>query len=91
VGEDQAELGEIPAVVGVLVEHLLLALLEELDGLLALSHQVVDEHVEVLVGMEQVHLVLVLRVDQSQSLIRIRQDVQYERWTVLKIHFGLLA
>jgi len=91
VGEDQAELGEIPAIVGVLVEHLLLALLEELDGLLALSHQVVDEHVEVLVGMEQVHLVLVLRVDQSQSLIRIRQDVQYERWTVLKIHFGLLA
>jgi len=91
VGEDQAELGEIPAVVGVLIEHLLLALLEELDGLLALSHQVVDEHVEVLVGMEQVHLVLVLRVDQSQSLIRIRQDVQYERWTVLKIHLGLLA
>jgi len=60
VGEDQAELGEIAAVVGVLVEHLLLALLEQLDGLLALSHQVVDEHVEVLVGMEQVHLVLVL-------------------------------
>lgn len=58
--EDQAELGEIAAVVGVLVEHLLLALLEQLDGLLALSHQVVDEHVEVLVGMEQVHLVLVL-------------------------------
>lgn len=51
VGEDQAQLGQVAAVVAVLVKHLLLALLEQLDGLLALPDQVVDEYAKVLVAV----------------------------------------
>lgn len=89
--EDKAELGEVPPIVRVLVEHLLLALLEQFDGLLAFPHQIIDEDVEVLVGMEQVHLVLVLGIDQPQPLIRIRQNVQDEGGTVLEVHLRLLT
>ena len=47
--EDQAELGQVAAVVRVLIKQLLLPLLEQLDGLLALPLQVLDEDLEVLV------------------------------------------
>lgn len=91
VREDETELGQVAAVVAVLVKHLLLALLEQLDGLLALADEVVDEHAEVLVPVQQVHLVLVLAVDQAQPLVRVRQDVQDEGRAVLQVHLGLLA
>lgn len=63
VGEDETKLGEVATVVRVLVEHLHLAFLEQLYGLLALSHQIIDEDVEVFVGVQDMHLILVLRVD----------------------------
>lgn len=71
MAEDEAEFGQVPAVMRRLVEHLFLAFLEQLDGLLALAHQVVDEDAEVLVGVEDVHAVLVLAVDEAQSLVRV--------------------
>ena len=49
VTEDQAELGQVAPVVGVLVEQALLPLLEELNGLLALLLQVLDENFEVFI------------------------------------------
>lgn len=70
--EDEAELGEVTTIVGRLVEHLLLALLEQLDRLLALSHEVVDEDAKVLVAVQDLHPVLVLAVDEPQPLIRVR-------------------
>jgi len=79
VTEHEAEFGEITAVVRRLVKHLLLAFLEQLDRLLALTHQVVDEHAEVLVAVQHLHTVLVLGVDEPQPLIRVRQDVEDER------------
>lgn len=91
VGEDETELGEVATVVRVLVEHLHLSLLEQLYGLLALSHQIIDEDVEVLVGVEDVHLVLVLGVDQVQSLVGVGQDVEDEGRAVLEVHLALLT
>lgn len=91
VRKHQTQLGEVPPVVRVLVKHLLLALLEQLDGLFALPHQVVDEDVKVLVAVQEVHLVLVLGVDQVQPLVRVGQDVQYEGRGVFEVHLGLLA
>ena len=42
----------------VLIEQLLLPLLEQLDGLLALLLQVLNEDLEVLIRVQQVQLVL---------------------------------
>lgn len=75
----------------VLVKHFFLALLEELDGLLALPHQVDDEYVEVLVAVQLCHVVLVLGIDQPQSLVGVGQDVQDERGRVLQVHLLVLA
>jgi hypothetical protein len=52
VAEYEAQFGQVSAVVRILVEHFVLALFEELDGLLALAHQVADKHVEVLIAMQ---------------------------------------
>ncbi len=49
MAEDQTELGQVPPIVGVLVEQALLPLLEQLDGLFALFLQVLDENFEVFV------------------------------------------
>ncbi len=46
VTEDEAELGEVAAVRRAVVEHLLLAVLKQLDGLLALLLQVLEEDLE---------------------------------------------
>lgn len=86
VAEDEAQFREIATIVGRLVEHLLLSLFEQFDRLLALSHQVVDEHTEMLVAVQLLHPVLVLAVDQSEPLIRVRQNVQDERRGVLQVH-----
>lgn len=91
VAEHEAELGEVTAVVRRLVEHLLLALLEQLDRLLALTHQVVDEDAEVLVAVQHLHAILVLAVDEPQPLVRVRQDVEDERRRVLQVHPLVLA
>lgn len=91
VAEHEAEFGEVTAVVRRLVEHLLLALLEQLDRLLALTHQVVDEDAEVLVAVQHLHTILVLAVDEPQPLIRVRQDVEDERRRVLEVHALVLA
>ena len=56
--EDQAELGQVAAVVRVLVKQLLLPLLEQLDGLLALPLQVLYEDLEVFITVQHVQLVL---------------------------------
>ena len=56
--KDEAEFCQVPPVVAVLVKQLLLPLLEQLDGLLALPLQVLDEDLEVLVRVQQVQLVL---------------------------------
>ena len=56
--KDEAELGEVPPVVAVLVKQLLLPLLEQLDRLLALLLQVLNEDLEVFVRVQQVQLVL---------------------------------
>jgi len=58
VTEDQAELGEVAPVVGVLVEETLLPLLEELDGLLTLLLQVLNENLEILVAVQDVEFIL---------------------------------
>lgn len=91
VAEDEAELGEVATIVGRLVEHLLLALLEQLDRLLALTHEIVDEDAKVLVAVQDLHPVLVLAVDEPQPLIRVRQDVEDERRRVLEVHALMLA
>lgn len=91
VTEDEAELGEVAPVVAVLVEHLLLAFLEQFDGLLALAHQVGDEDGEVLVGVERLQVVLVLRVDDAEALVRVGEDVQDEGRRVLEVHALVLA
>lgn len=87
----QTKLREIPSIVRVLIEHLHLALFEQLDGLLALSYQIVDEDVEVLVRVQDVHLVLILQIDEMQSLIGVGQDVENEGRTILEVHFALLT
>lgn len=51
VREDETQLGQIPPIMRILVEHLLLALLEQFDRLLALPHQIIDEHIKVFVGV----------------------------------------
>ena len=56
--KDEAEFGEVPPVVAVLVKQLLLPLLEQLDRLLALLLQVLNEDLEVFVRVQQVQLVL---------------------------------
>ena len=60
--KDEAEFCQVPPVVAVLVKQLLLPLLEQLDGLLALPLQVLDEDFEVLVRVQQVQLVLQMRL-----------------------------
>ena len=67
-----------------LVKQLLLPLLEQLDGLLALPLQVLDEDLEVLDGVEGGQLVLVLVVDHPQVLVRFGEDVQDEWRGVLE-------
>lgn len=52
MAEDKTELGQISAVVRVLVEHLILALLEQFHSLLALPDEVANEHVEVLITVQ---------------------------------------
>jgi hypothetical protein len=47
------------------------AFFEELYRLLALSHEIVDENVEVLVGVEDVHLILIFGVDEMESLVGV--------------------
>ena len=56
--KDEAEFCEVSSVMAVLIEQLLLSLLEQLDGLLALLLQVLNEDLEVLVRVQQVQLVL---------------------------------
>ena len=58
--KDEAEFCQVPPVVAVLVKQLLLPLLEQLDGLLTLTLEVLDENFEILVGVEQVELVLLV-------------------------------
>ena len=64
--------------------YLFLAVLEELDCLLALLLEVLDEDLEVLDGVEGGQLVLVLAVDHPQVLVRVGQDVQNEWGRILK-------
>lgn len=52
MAEDKTELGQISAVVRVLVEHLILALLEQFHSLLALPDKVANEHIEVLITVQ---------------------------------------
>lgn len=52
MAEDKTELCQISAEVRVLVEHFVLALLEEFHSLLALPDQVANEHIEVLVTVQ---------------------------------------
>ena len=56
--KDEAEFCEVSSVMAVLIEQLLLSLLEQLDGLLALLLQVLNEDLEVLIRVQQVQLVL---------------------------------
>lgn len=70
--EDQAELGEIPPVMRVLVEHFLFAFFEEFDGLFALSHEVNNKYVEVLDVVQNDQVVFVFRVDVPEPLVCIR-------------------
>lgn len=84
--EYETKFCEVSSVMGSFIEHLFLALLEQLDRLLTLAHQVVDEDAKVLVAVQNVHPVLVLAVDQSQSLISVWQNVQDERRRVFQVH-----
>lgn len=56
--KDEAEFCEVSSVMAVLIEQLLLSLLEQLDGLLALLLQVLNEDLEVLIRVQEVQLVL---------------------------------
>jgi len=64
VAEDETELGEIATIVRRLVEHLLLALLEQFNRLLALTRQVVNKHAKMLVSVQHLHPILVLAGDE---------------------------
>lgn len=75
----------------VLVEHLLFALFEELDGLFALPHQIDDENVEMFNVVQGLHVVLVLGVDEPQALVGIGQDVEDKGRRVLEVHLLVLA
>ena len=70
---------------GILFEHTVLAVSEELDRLLALADQIVDEDFEVFVVVEDVDAILVLGHDQTQMLVSVGQDVQHVRWRVFQI------
>lgn len=89
--EHQTEFGQISPIVRVLIVHFLLALFEQLDGLLAFAYDIQYEHVEVLVGVQLGQVVLVLRVYKPEPLIGVGQYVQYERRRVFQVHFGVLA
>ncbi len=91
MAEDEAELGEVSPVVGILVEHLLLAFLEELDGLLALAHQVLDEDLKVLFIVEGHHVILILGGNEAQVLVGIGQNVEDEWRGILQVHLRVLA
>ena len=56
--KDEAEFCEVSSVMAVLIEQLLLPLLEQLDGLLALLLQILNEDLEVLIRVQEVQLVL---------------------------------
>jgi len=91
VAEDEAEFGKITAIVRRLIEHLLLTLLEQFDRLFALTHQIVDEHAEVFIAVQHLHTVLILAIDEPQSLIRVGQNIEDKWWRVLKVHTLVLA
>lgn len=75
----------------VLVVHLLLALLEQFDGLFAFAYHVQYEYVEVLVVVQLRQVVLILCVYKPKPLIGVRQYVKYERRRVLQVHLGMLT
>jgi hypothetical protein len=51
VREDETEFCQIPPIMRVFIKHLDFAFFEQLYGLLALSHQIINEDIKVLVGM----------------------------------------
>ena len=70
---------------GILLEHPVFAVSEELDRLLALPDQIVDEDFEVFVVVEDVDAILVLGNDQTQMLVSVGQDVQHVRRRVFQV------
>lgn len=75
----------------ILIEHLLLALLEQFNRLFALPHQINNENVKVFIAVQHCHVVLVFAVDQPQSLVRVGQYIQDERGRILQVHLLVLA
>ena len=75
--KDEAEFCQVPPVVAVLVKQLLLPLLEQLDGLLALPLQVLDEDLEVLVRVQQVQLVLQITPLKSAKYLQIKKSKMF--------------
>ena len=73
--KDEAEFCEVSSVMAVLIEQLLLSLLEQLDGLLALLLQVLNEDLEVLIRVQQVQLVLQVMHLKSSISFQIKRAI----------------
>jgi hypothetical protein len=52
VAEDETKFGQVSAVVRVFIEHLILAIFEQFHSLLALPDQVANEHIEMLIVVQ---------------------------------------
>ena len=83
--KDQRQLGKIPSIMRVFLEHAVFAVSEELDGLFAFADEIVYEDFKIFVLVEKVNPVLVLRDDQPQMLVGVGEDVQDVRRRVLQI------
>ena len=88
--KDEAEFCQVPPVVAVLVKQLLLPLLEQLDGLLALPLQVLDEDFEVLVRVQQVQLVLQIWYLYKYQLLSANMGSKPDRnkFALYRVKFG---
>ena len=80
--KNKRQFGEVAPVMARLVEHLLLALLEQFAGLFTFSIQVFDENAKVLILLEHIQSVLVFTKYCTQMLIGVGQNVQNEGWRV---------
>lgn len=80
-------------VLGLLLVHPLLPLLEQSDGSFGFLHKAVDVDFKVLVltQLGQPLVLLVFAQNKAQMLVGIRQNVQDVRRTVLQLEPGVLA
>ena len=69
----------------IFLEHPIFAVAKELDGLFAFADEIVNEDFEIFVLVEKMNSVLVLGDNETQVLIRVRQDIQNVRRRIFQI------